>query len=63
MPALELVLETKRAFIGRARLLFDMQNSSPWCRRNSAPHQPNPAEAQWRWRGERSEPVEEAQRP
>ena len=43
--------------IGRARLLLDMSNSSPWCRRNSAPHHPNPAEAQWRWRGERSEPV------
>jgi hypothetical protein len=25
--------------------------------RNSAPHHPNPAEAQWRWRGERSEPI------
>jgi hypothetical protein len=33
------------------------QNSSPSCRRNSARTHPNPAEAQWRWRGERSEPV------
>src|SRR5215470_11810296 len=50
----------------RAGLLLDMQSSSQERRRNGAPegwrktarrHHPNPAEADRRWRGERSKPV------
>ncbi len=58
VPALDRILGAERALLDRARLLLDMSKLlSMVSRRNSAPHHPNPAEAKWRWRGERSEPV------
>jgi hypothetical protein len=55
--ALDRFLGAERRLIDRARVLLDIvKMSSAWGRRNSAPHDPIPAEAQWRWRGQRSEP-------
>src|SRR5262249_53057783 len=59
------ILDADRALMVRAGLRLAMQNPSQERRRNSAPescatarrHHPNPAEADRRWRGERSKPV------